>query len=287
MRFLVPLFVFCATLNVFAGEVPKGFLHYDPIKGVKQRTVREYAKDSEEKDSLLRTLTFEYDENGYVTKIAEDSGYMQRETTFTYERADDGRLLSCCEFSERGNVDDTTEFLYKGNNLVEVRVWSKRGGPDERLWSAYKCNDSGYPAEESVYDKDNRVLGKRTFEYDEAGRLVKTSLSATGSTSIEFIYRYNAAGVLVSEDELICGELSEKTVYNEHGDVVSVDRYGAFSIDPQSGETKRMRVAQLYSYEYDPAGRKKSKVLEEVEGDHKKFVRKVTYEYELWKDEKK
>lgn len=165
------------------------------------------------------TSTSEFDENGFVTKLAVESEGDSHEDVYENEFDDEGRLVRRASqnvTTEYGYGDDgtltsismtsdytgdgthvaTTDFYMDADgNLVEYNLASSETGMHSVF--TYEFDDEGRPASAVI---DNQVLDGKgelsseyestiTYEYDENGNLVRTVTESPVAT-VEKTYEY-------------------------------------------------------------------------------------------------
>ncbi len=142
-------------------------------------------------------LRFSYDENGYVTRMAN----YQADSLYN------------CTAENCGDIG-VSYFLFENNkdgDLLNFSVHNKSGQSSNLYWGWSKrvnvVNESGYVLETTMFDQDNEYLGGKNVpvtksEYDEHGALVKrismdkdkNIANNPGNGVATEVYKYDEAG---------------------------------------------------------------------------------------------
>ena len=197
---------------------------------------------------LYEGREFEYDENGNLIKIYDDSDGMQK-PIYEYEYDENGNLKGAVE---RSGDRLLAEYNAQGMIIKETQYYGN-GEPEE--WREYEYDGRGnlirYRCDDAYGDINGDVWDQREYEYDEKGMLTKVIESSN------------------YEEPRITREYEHE--YDEQGNPIKVIRY----IIRDSSANRE--PAGWYECEYDKQGNLiKSKVYNNNDGN---LWEQAEYEY--------
>lgn len=278
IKTLILLFILFSCAN----EEIKNDLIKRQLKGkVKKITEKRYyaieKSGNIEKDSLIETSVFVYDENGY-------SSFTDRDR---YKSTDPN-----CKYDEKGNP---IEYTYNGSFLHN---WKCK----------LKWDDKDRVIEESIFDTDGNLNLKRTFKFDNKDNKIEVECQSAslsdpnrftyrkyiykydsdnnligwykedekdGSLSLMETYKYDANGKEIEQKYFDDGSLSSitKYIYNNLGNlternensiggnssVITIYKYDdkgneIEQISTGNSDNELIKRNYIYKYEYDKAG---------------------------------
>lgn len=213
-----------------------------------------------DKDSLLE---YEYDENTVTLRNQEGNSVLK------LELRENGTLLRRTEYYTvyGGRFADRSRVLEFDEDGRLSTLYSSGIGPEEKV--IYRYQEDGTLAEtETVFGRS----GISTYEYDEAGRLLRHTEKYSNGTSCEYEYGgdgrvsaenyYDASGVLsyaaVYEYDGAPAVAITVTYYDENGAPTGVTRAEEYNADGRLiRETYRSEKEQILTqtvYRYDAVG---------------------------------
>lgn len=166
---------------------------------------------------LQWNYSFEYNASNEVTKI---TGKL-KDGIFTIQNFDQGKLYEYL-ISRNDSILSSTQYSYFNNGQLKIK---KSAG----LFNLYS----------GVYYKD--II--ETEEYDESGKIIKTTSERPFNETLETVYEYNAAG-----------KTSQKTIYfNGFIDSATLYHYDANNniIEESESSAQSSRVNKKYYYYND------------------------------------
>ena len=115
----------------------------------------------DEAGNVLSNFSYEYDEQGYITKEAQKSESQTVVRQYTY--TDAGELLKFTE--KEGMKSASYEYTYdkSGNRIKLVKK-----GIEHPETITYTCN-----ADNSLTSENSTIFGKTTYDYDENGNIIE------------------------------------------------------------------------------------------------------------------
>jgi YD repeat-containing protein len=189
---------------------------------------------------------YAYDENGLVTEQIEGStGGFWTGRKYSYDelgrviRIDSYLLMNADDWRDASWQENGYQTKrYEGENLAETGYYSDK----QTLYYSYtyENNEAGLLVKEVEWSdgKADRVV---IYEYDEQGRLIK-STSSSGRI-ITVTYEYNEAGQLSKETNLY-SEYVTLYFYDEHGNMIREERYSRLG--------KKLASRTTYTYKQFP-----------------------------------
>ena len=189
---------------------------------------------------------YSYDEKGLMTEQIEGStGGFWTGRKYSYDEL--GRVIRIDSYLLM-NTDDWRDASwqengyqtkrYEGENLAETGYYSDK----QTLYYSYtyEYNEAGLLVKEVEWSdgKADRVV---VYEYDEQGRVIK-STSSSGRI-ITVTYEYNEAGQLSKETNLY-SEYVTLYFYDEHGNMIREERYSRLG--------KKLASRTTYTYKQFP-----------------------------------
>lgn len=184
---------------------------------------------------------------GFVIKGMEAKDWMPFQRV-RYDEA--GRELERDELGELATPHYTTTYDAQGRKVKVQRKGQDRLGDIDytTVWSA----DGLQSTEEEYIHREEKLVSRTIIRYDTAGKMLdRTVLNLQfpeyGVDTQRTMFTYNAAGLLVQEQERFRGKTIPGVTYSydAQGHLVKVERYDA------DGKVSRTEL-----YEVDAAGRK-------------------------------
>jgi RHS repeat-associated protein len=206
-------------------------------------------------DADGRRITFAYDSGGRQTneRWLDSSGATVRTITYTYDAAN--------ELTGAQDPDATLTFTYdSGGNLLAAGTSGTAGEPLVTLTYSYSNSNDRL----SMTDNLSSV-GRATYTYDDAHRLVSITQSFGGATGPQVSFGYDSGSRLTSIDRNVGGTTDVWTTFTYD----AADRITSITHGAVSGGTNTPLAT--YSYGYDNADRLTSET--NAEGS-------VTYSYD-------
>lgn len=208
----------------------------------------------DENGNLASNITTEYDSSGNPVRIVEqyfDEGVMDEELTATLEYDSSGNLIKEVEVSqlvEEGETlqeQSTKSYEYDSNGLLtkitfeEGEILAEGAQPEGIVES---CEAAG-PNGGDLLKEGVKIflIGTETFEYDDAGTLIKSTSSGVRSCNIANVvevctYDYNSNG-RVSRNEC-----NETTTQIASGAVSTSQELATFEYDENGFLTKKTKT---------------------------------------------
>ena len=189
---------------------------------------------------------YAYDENGLVTEQIEGStGGFWTGRKYSYDelgrviRIDSYLLMNADDWRDASWQENGYQTKrYEGENLAETGYYSDRQTLSYSY--TYEYNEAGLLVKEVEWS-DGKADRGIVYEYDEQGRLIK-STSSSGRI-ITVTYEYNEAGQLSKETNLY-SEYVTLYFYDEHGNMIREERYSRLG--------KKLASRTTYTYKQFP-----------------------------------
>ena len=147
------------------------------------------------KDKTKYQTTDTYDRNGNLTESLSEG---QSTTKYLYSKVDGNKSFKMIELKPnksalRFTSEDREEPIEANEKLTE---------PDLRFdfKYTYKAADNGRIVTERQFGNDGKLFRKRIYEFNKQGMIIRRAEDDTVA-KMEFIYKYDDAGVLIQTDE--------------------------------------------------------------------------------------
>lgn len=192
--------------------------------------------------------SFMYDENGWKIKAVTEDGWME------YDYDDDGNIVAFRRYEEDVLRMEETDTYQDGVLIREdVVVYDGEGQVSRTRVAVY--DQYGNPLSDTTEyadpDQDAYIL-EYVYTYDDAGNVLTEDYYFRGQLADRYVYTYDEDGDRTSET--LDGELKRTFTYDEKGQLIRYERY------------KDGAVRSATEYSYDQSGHQVGYTVYDADG---------------------
>lgn len=213
-----------------------------PLQSLQQGTKTVYIPVKEEwiySDGSTATFVYTYDQNNHLIQIHRGIDLDGKEIICTVSCDAQGRVLQI-KHGGRGGYNET----YTYDELGRVQSYSTRGGENtytyddagnlvkiETPLDEFRSNVTEYTYRDNSLTEvtyraaDGSIICKRSYAYDSQGRILEETVSSEGTEPQVIRYSYSEDGRTVTVTD---GNQTEARIYDEHGNLISLEFIGEF-----------------------------------------------------------